>query len=124
MEDRFKFRVYYDGKIKEVLRLYHNGEVGLQNGLQLGKFDFLILMQCTGLKDENGTLIFEGDVVRRSSTFERHEVKFEDGMFFAGYHHGSSTSKKKKAIQSKMVVVLGNIHENPELLNNAEGGVQ
>lgn len=77
-----------------------------------------IVMQFTGLHDKNGKEIYEGDIVLQQTNNGKkpYEVKFDFGCFYAGFHNGSSTKVSPKLIQ-KNSEVIGNIHENTELLN-------
>ena len=63
--------------------------------------------QFTGLTDKNGTKIFEGDILALR-TGRPHIVKFEDGGFVL--------TDTAIPIRHADKLVIGNIHDNPELL--------
>lgn len=68
--------------------------------------------ECAGLKDRNGTLIFEGDIIRACNG-EIYQVKwFEKYAKFAVWRPGIVLG----GIAMNRAEVIGNIHDNPELL--------
>ena len=70
-DDRFKFRVW-DKRKKQYADRYVIGDDGWayqlhdagEDSYDLIPDEDVIIEQCTGLRDKNGTLIYEGDVVR------------------------------------------------------------
>ncbi|HFQ4897024.1 YopX family protein [Streptococcus agalactiae] len=88
--------------------------------------DNYILMQSTGLKDKNGQEIFEGDVVRHIDFLLNNEtvnkVYFKDGLFMYDVVVDEYTYDVPigEIIENSIVEVIGNIYENPELLESVE----
>ena len=70
--------------------------------------------QYTGLKDRNGERIFEGDVVRISKTL--FAVEWRDAEYVFGHIAGQPWSYPYFASHAGSCEIIGNIHDNPELL--------
>lgn len=74
--------------------------------------------QYTGLTDKNGKRIFEGDIVRLiewcPSCHDTEIVKFKDGGFAPFSIAGWECTPKWEECE-----VIGTIHDNPELLEEA-----
>ncbi len=87
-----------------------NNKILYYGGLEWGNCE---LMQFTGLKDKNGKEIYEGDIVRNEHgvlfTVEWHSHKYV--LRYAGYGAFNTEIRMKEKLE-----VIGNIHENPELL--------
>ena len=107
MNDRFQFRAWY---IESELMHFWDYETPEAFFYYMGKdcMDFskeTVFMQCTGLKDKNGKLIYEGDIVDVMYNYIGSTlVKFEDGKYNVSNYNLSRCE------------IIGNIHENPELL--------
>ena len=71
------------------------------------------LMQFTGLRDRNYKEIYEGDVVKYPSGFQ-HVVEYNEGADASGaLYIGFSFATPSE----RYCEVIGNIYENPELLD-------
>lgn len=86
--------------------------------LDMGQLDRETLGQFTGLKDKNGKHIFEGDILSNDFGAPKMTVEFSRGAFcleglqpIIGHLNGVGWFD-----HTKMLEVIGNIYENPELL--------
>lgn len=84
--------------------------------------DEIELMQYTGLKDKNGVEIYEGDILSEVGHYVNSDKKMYMEVNWQKNHsawmRGKYTRMTPKNIQHYNSEVIGNIYENPELLNN------
>jgi len=86
------------------------------------------LMQFTGLKDKNGKEIYEGDIVRydlgdreaelegEENRYDYAQIVFYNGQFLTLNHDGATLGEIVCFGQKNQWEVIGNIYENPELI--------
>lgn len=122
-----KFRAWdkTENKMWNVETIYIEDEwVKVNNGSIYGTTKDLVrdyvLMQSTGLKDKNGVEIYEGDIVRYnrgiSWSVEKFPYVVKNSMEGFVFEYGLIQHSLSKKIE--YVTVIGNIYENPELLED------
>ena len=133
-KNRFNFRVwntiakaYVDGYIK------NNGQFVLDEFSFEEKFgddwDYIteeennIVDFCTGLKDKNGKHIYEGDIMEHRIYMgnpELYVVKWSESVNGWVYQDAKNSLKTSYILTEFTDIIIGNIHENPELLKESK----
>ena len=129
MNDRFKFRIWDKSKERYVnllkYELFYIESPGRTVGIQITGDSFkrenLYIEQCTGLKDKNGRLIYEGDIVLLDDTdsFEnpiKTVVRWAEENASFGLFHSHNCYYGFFSYESENSEIIGNIHENADLL--------
>ena len=97
--------------------IYGYSETSQCYGNKSCSFDDIELMQCTGIKDRNGKEIYDGDIVKTNIDLMG-IVRFDIGYYFEWITDSlvSMWNKDMKVWLEWGLEVIGNIYENPELL--------
>lgn len=115
-----KFRAWQRPWKKMFILTHHDGKF-LTGNEEIETCDFnspiWIVMQFTGLLDKNGKEIYEGDILSyefpNPSACYIDVIEWQEGM--TECCQSSYDGYETKNIESSRII--GNIHENPELLN-------
>ena len=73
----------------------------------------VILQQFTGLLDKNGKEIYEGDIIKEHGCVDLFHVEYAGGAFWIKDGKGPALLVSGEGL---ILEVIGNIHQNPELL--------
>ena len=130
--DRFKFRVWSEVEKRYVLTenlvINNDGELVEPHYTFYGDIHFfrptenLIVEQCTGLNDANSKIIYEGDIVADKNN--KFFIEYSDeGACFTVNLIGNSSSIRTLGCSDYWLAtktIVGNIHENSELLEETK----
>lgn len=111
--------LYFDDKEAEY--------VDDDNVLRFVSFKNVELMQSTGLVDEKGVEIFEGDIVQFEDCYTETDFLYVN-TGIVEWSQGSFTITNRDSVEMGDlldgefldVTIIGNIYENPELLEDKE----
>lgn len=124
--DRLRFRAWHK-PTKRLFKVWsftpkHIFEDTPDGSTYIGNFDDCVLEQCTGLKDVNGRLIYEGDIVKCNLSKNPGVIKWDQEMGALRLIIPPKplfNSSLDDAVEFDFKVI-GNIHENKNLLKEEE----
>lgn len=130
-----KFRAWHKtwDELGKVKRIRFDGEGNVTTVLFEGKFlgvntpvDEIKLMQSTGLKDKNGKEIFDGDILACKTDDEVINLNVfwdeEHALFMFESKKYNEQEPLAELVENNTYPfeIIGNIYENPELLEDKE----
>ena len=126
-----KFRCW-DTENKQMLKVqeldfedtFYGGRLSIRVDMYNDYFDIedMILMQYTGLKDKNGKEIYEGDIVIvfTNKKWRIGKIIYEHSGFTIDVTNNKELEYGRTSIIESLTEVIGNIYDNPELLEKGE----
>jgi uncharacterized phage protein (TIGR01671 family) len=120
MNDRFRFRIWnpdlqsYDDNRDYNVAILVNQDFGLV----LQPYRDNIIEMCTGLKDKNGNLIYEGDVVLFNDDDYPWQIKWNEvfvrWVLYSPLCSNEDGEEELTNTDAEYLEIIGNIHEQAE----------
>ena len=121
------FRAFENGKMMSFVNIllideakaYPHGRDYMHNSMEWEVNELMsnpILMQFTGLKDKNGTAIYEGDVVKYDNNQFSDLIEFHAPSFVRRCNDYSLRNQFYPLMKTEQCEVIGNIYENKTMV--------
>jgi len=122
--ERLQFRIWLKDKKRMSYKSIYN--ISNTEAIKFCSDSDYIIMQCTGLRDKNGNLIYEGDIVSEKFAhgypIEYYE-KYYEVIWLERYVKFLPRVLNRDDFGDPLFFaqcdIIGNIYENPELLKGA-----
>lgn len=119
-----EFVNYIDGDVKPGIQVTEQVPSGFDRFIPAWETELVEVIpetvgQCTGLKDKNGKLIFDGDVClhKEYECFGKIKWSLDEACYYFCVCNGYQLFEEEQLYEYvDGLNIIGNIHDNPELL--------